>query len=102
MVEDAPTPAEKLLDRWRKWLHPDAPNPTPAPEPEKPVDPSLLKYLQAWHIIKEINFKQLMPLVVTVPALVFFAISGVVAWLGVLCGLFLRVVRWIYGLFRRQ
>jgi hypothetical protein len=86
----ADTPHESLLDRLKKLLKPTAPV-TPA-TPVIP-EPSRLQYLKAWAILRQIDFKKLGPAVFTVPAVLFFAISGFIAWLGLLVGFFIRIVK---------
>lgn len=55
----------------------------PKPKPDVPPDstPGLTTYFQAWQKLKQIPIKKLFPGVTAVGAVVFFAISGVLAWL---------------------
>lgn len=96
--------ANSWLNGWRKWLRPDPkplePDQPPAPEPTN--DPKMADYLKVMRLLRQIDFKKLLPVFLTVPALVFFAISGLIAWLAVLCGFFIRIARSIAGLFWRK
>jgi len=83
-------PKESFLDRLKKLLgqetKPVTPNvPTPAPVETH--------YLKALAILRQIDFKKLGPVVFTVPVVLFFAISGFIAWLGLLVGFFIRIVK---------
>lgn len=82
-----------LLDRLRNWIKPDEtpePEPTPAP-PREPT--SLADYMRAWRMLKEIPLKRIWPALLSVPVIVFFAVSGMAAWLLVLAGFALRLLR---------
>lgn len=65
-----------LLDRlnglWKK--------PQPDAEPETPTS---VPWVRVGLILRAIPFKKLLPAFVAVPAIVFFAISGLIAWLAV-------------------
>lgn len=77
-------PKESLWDRLKKLLGRES---TPsAPEQET-------HYLRALLILRQIDFKKLLPVFLTVPAVLFFAISGFIAWLGLLVGFFIRIVK---------
>jgi hypothetical protein len=80
----ADTPQESLLDKLKKLLKPTAPV---VPESVRP------QYLKAWAILRQIDFKKLAPAVFTVSTVLFFAISGFIAWLGLLVGFFIRIVK---------
>lgn len=71
-----------LLDRLRGWLKPTPPTPTPTPVPDQPPGP--IPYLRVWALLRSVNFKELWPVLFSVPVLVFFALSGLGAWLVVL------------------
>jgi hypothetical protein len=86
----ADTPQESLLDKLKKLLKPAAPVTPDTPVVPEPVRP---QYLKAWAILRQIDFKKLGPAVFTVPAVLFFAISGFIAWLGLLVGFFIRIVK---------
>lgn len=63
--------------------------------PTMPTDegPDRTPWLRVWFTLRSINLKELWPVVVSVPAIVFFAISGMVAWLYLFlraCVLFVR------------
>jgi hypothetical protein len=70
-----------LWDRLKKLLGREA-----TPESET-------YYLRALLILRQIDFKKLLPAFLTVPAVLFFAISGFIAWLGLLVGFFIRIVK---------
>lgn len=75
-----PQAKPSLLDRLRGLLKPaPPPAPTPAPVPDQPPGP--IPYLRVWALLRSVNFKELWPVLVSVPVLVFFALSGLVAWL---------------------
>ena len=65
------------------------------PEPKPGVDENgdRTPWMRVWLTLRAINLKELWPVFVSVPAIVFFAISGMVAWLYVClraCVLFVR------------
>jgi hypothetical protein len=66
------------------------------PEPTlAPVDagPDRTPWTRVWLTLRSVNLKELWPVVISVPAIVFFAISGMVAWLYLFlrgCVLFVR------------
>lgn len=65
----------KLNDLWKKKPQPE--------NPETPVvdTPGNIPWLRVGVLLRSIPFQKLLPLFVTVPAIVFFAISGFVAWI---------------------
>lgn len=64
------------------WLRPDKPEPTPAPQP---VDtPAATPWLKVWWTLRGVNMRAIWPALLTVPVIVFFALSGMVAWLWLL------------------
>ena len=66
------------------WNKPDKPEPAPAPPPPPPVpdeDPTKAPWLRIWWILRDIDMKKIGPALLTIPVIVFFAISGMVAWL---------------------
>ena len=71
---------------------PSKPDPAPAPVPVPPLpepNPAHAAWLRAWLLLRQIDKKKLGAAVFTVPVIVFFAISGLVAWLWVVTrGLF--------------
>jgi len=82
-------------DNFKGWW-PLRPKPTPAPvvpPPAPPQKPTLLDYARAWKVLKETDFKKIWPALISVPALLFFAISGIVAWLLTIAGFVLRFLR---------
>lgn len=78
----ADTPKDSLWDRLTRLLGRST--------PDAPAQP---QYLRAWAILRQIDFKKLAPVVFTVPTVLFFAISGLIAWLGLLVGFFIRIVK---------
>lgn len=56
------------------------PKPTPEPEPA-PKDPNGLLWLKIGLLLRKIPAKQALAGLITVPVLVFFAVSGFIAWL---------------------
>lgn len=54
--------------------------------PKKPVDvvpvnvADRTQWLRVWRTLQNVNIKELWPVVLSVPAIVFFAISGFIAW----------------------
>lgn len=65
----------KLLDKlgglWKK--------PTPL-QPDAPTTPDSIPWVRVGVILRSIPFKKLLPAFFAVPTLVFFALSGLVAW----------------------
>lgn len=76
---------ESLWDRLKKLLGRESP-----PDAAAPTETN---YLRALLILRQIDFKKLLPVFLTVPAVLFFAISGFIAWLGLLVGFFIRVIK---------
>jgi hypothetical protein len=66
----------ELLGRKKKPATPDVP-PTPAPTKQ----PGAIDYLKAWKLLREIPIQKLGRVVSLSAVIVFFAISGVLAWL---------------------
>jgi hypothetical protein len=79
-----------FLDKLRELLGgkktPDTPAPAPEPVPAK--KPGAIDYLKAWNLLKNIQIQQLGRVVGASSVIVFFAISGCLAWFS----LFLRFV----------
>lgn len=81
-----------IIDWWKRNNEPD----------KKPTDGDgtigLPKYLQAWNLLRKIQIKKLFPAVVSVSTVVFFAISGVLAWAvlfgSFICKLFKMTFKW--------
>lgn len=66
-----------ILDRLTNWWKKDTkPAPVPTPEP----DVKAIPWLRVGLLLKSIPFSKLKPLFISVPAIVFFALSGFVAW----------------------
>lgn len=65
---------------WNKPDKPDVP-PTPAPAPPPDADPTKAPWLRIWWTLRGIDMKRIGPALLTIPVIVFFAISGMVAWL---------------------
>lgn len=74
------------------WLRPDKPDTDPKPEPTPEPTPST-PWLKVWWTLRGINMRAIWPALMTIPVIVFFAVSGIVAW----CWLLLRGV---YKFFR--
>ncbi|NDD52622.1 hypothetical protein EBZ39_01870 [bacterium] len=72
------------------WPHPKPKPEPPVPVPEPPVPApddgtlGITDYWKLWQHIKQIPIKKLFPAVTATSAVLFFAISGVLAWLVVL------------------
>lgn len=66
-----------IIDEVNKWFRPKKPDTIPLPTPD---DITRTPYLRAWALVRNIDLKALWPVFVSVPAIVFFAISGVLAW----------------------
>ena len=64
---------------WKK-KEPKEPE-TPKPEPQKPTNVS---WLRVGLILRAIPFQKLGPVFFTVPIVLFFAISGLIAWVMVM------------------
>lgn len=78
--------ANPWLDRlnellWRK-KKPTSVDPVPVPSPAPA--PGAFDYLKAWRLLKAIPLQKLGRVVSLSAVIVFFAVSGVVAWLVVL------------------
>lgn len=81
----------KLLNNLKNWL-----KPKPAPPLDSvpvPAAPNLAKYLQIWQLLKKIPVQKMLPAVVSVSGVVFLAISGLIAWLVILCVFVLRLFK---------
>lgn len=55
--------------------------------------PDRTPWMRVWLTLRSVNLKELWPVVLSVPAIVFFAISGMLAWLYLClraCVLFVR------------
>lgn len=85
------------IDDWFKPKTPDFPPLVPANTPVPQDDgPNRTPWMRVWLTLRQVNLKELWPVVVSVPAIVFFAVSGMIAWLY----LILRgIVRFIAGIF---
>lgn len=63
-------------------------------KPATPDDgPDRTPWMRVWLTLRSVNLKELWPVVISVPAIVFFAISGMIAWLYLClraCVLFVR------------
>lgn len=74
-----------LLDKLNELLgrkkNPTPPAPTPEPPAPTPAHrPTTVDYIKAWKLLKEIPFHKLGRAVSASAVVVFFAISGVLAW----------------------
>lgn len=79
MTDDPKPKSTPLLDVWRN-LWKKKPTPIPAPTPPDQPQPAGIPWLRIGFILRSIPFKDLKPVFFTVPALLFFAISGLIAW----------------------
>ena len=70
---------DNIRNLWRKKEN--KPVVPPVPEPPKPAAPSVIDKLRAVALLREIPFDKLMPVFISVPVIVFFTISGLLAWL---------------------
>lgn len=71
------------------WFNPKK---DPAPLPPD-TSPDKTPWMRVWLTLRAVNLKELWPVFVSVPAIVFFAISGFIAWLYLIarsCVLFVR------------
>jgi hypothetical protein len=68
----------------------------PKPDDGQPAAP----LLRAWVLLKDINFKDLWLVFFSVPALLFFAISGLLAWLTIIgtfiAAIFTKTWNWLW------
>ena len=66
-----------LVDKWRDlWK-----KPKPQPTPDVPADVTPIPWVRVGLLLRSIPFQKLAPLFVSVPLIVFFALSGLLAWL---------------------
>jgi len=79
-----------ILDRVTNWWKKD-PKPAPVPTPEPDV--KAIPWLRVGLILRSIPFSKLKPLFISVPAIVFFALSGVIAWV-------MLVLKFAVGIFK--
>lgn len=82
---------DKLRDLLGRKKDPVTPEPNPKPTPEPPKQPGAIDYLKAWRLLREIPIQQLGRVVSLSAVVVFFAISGLLAWIFVF-------VRFLMGL----
>lgn len=87
-----------LLDKLNNWLwrkkKPTAPEPAPKPAPTTPPrQPNVVDYVKAWRLLKEIPFHKLGRVIGLSGVIVFFAISGVLAWVSLLAKFMFGVAR---------
>jgi len=70
-----------LIDSWSAlWKKKPAPQPNPTPDSPEPASGGV-PWLRVGLLLRSIPFKKLKPVFFTVPALLFFAISGLIAWI---------------------
>ena len=81
-----------IIDELGKLFKPKKPDVQPQPLPV-PNFVDKVPYLRVLALLRDVNLKKLWPVFVSVPAIVFFAISGLLAW----CVL---VVKFVTGIFR--
>jgi len=76
--------ANSLLDSLNSflWRKKKPTNPDPAPTPAPPTNPpAAVDYLKAWRLLKDIPIEKLGRAIGASGVVVFFAISGFLAWL---------------------
>jgi hypothetical protein len=79
------------------WLPDWLTRPKPS-TPNVPIDePGRTPWLRVWRLLRDVNLKDLWPVVISVPTIVFFAISGFIAWVYLLLR---AVVLFVRKLFR--
>lgn len=83
--------SSSLLDKLRDLLGRKKDPVTPTPVTPPPKQPGAIDYLKAWQLLKNIPVQQLGRVVSLSAILVFFAISGLLAWVFVF-------VRFLLGL----
>jgi hypothetical protein len=59
--------------------------PVPPQPPRPDTAPDRVPYLRIWAVLSKINMRELWPALLSIPVLLFFAISGVLAWVVVVC-----------------
>jgi hypothetical protein len=86
-----------LLDKLTGWIWkkktPDAPQPAPPPTPTPAPTPTVVDYVKAWRLLKEIPFHKLGRVVSLSGVIIFFAISGVLAWLALVAKFMTGIAR---------
>lgn len=65
---------------WRPRKPDPEPVVPPAPSPVTPDDPNRTPWLRVWLELKKLDMQKLKVAAIAVPTIVFFAISGLVAW----------------------
>ena len=70
-----------------------APIPAPAPAPPPKTTPGLVGYLKAWKLFNAANFAKLGPAVGLSLLTLFFAISGLLAWVVVILRFVITLAR---------
>lgn len=71
-----------LLDKLSELLGRKKPPVVPSPDtPPVPHQPNAVDYVKAWRMLKDIPFQKLGQVVGLSAVIVFFAISGVLAWI---------------------
>jgi hypothetical protein len=72
---------DRLNDLLGRKKKPEPVNPSPAPVPPPPNAPGTFDYLKAWRLLKNIPLHKLGSVISLSAVIVFFAVSGVIAWL---------------------
>jgi len=79
------------------WLKPKKTDPQPVIPPIPDDSPNRTPWMRVWLTLRQVNLKELWPVFVSVPAIVFFAISGFIAWLYLLLRGTVRFIKGIFG-----
>jgi hypothetical protein len=93
---------DTLRERTRGWLDlllgRKKPEPKPAPTPTPPSPSNPPRLLELWRSLRGLSFKELAPALVTVPVIVFLAISGFVMWCVLVLKFIASLIRTALGL----
>jgi hypothetical protein len=80
-----------MFERVNRWLKPK-PEPTPEPNQVGWLTGQTLGRLKAWKTLQNVPLEQLGSFVILIPAVVFLAISGFVAWVALLVAFGFRMI----------
>ena len=79
-----------FLGKLRDWLDGDKTEPA-----IDELEGDRVSYVRAWLLLRKIEFKRLWLVFFSVPVLVFFAVSGFIAW----CVVFIRFILNLWAVF---